>query len=115
MVRILEVKELQKKKLALLARSEIHRQTLGLEVTNIKLSLALVKKQLRTMKIFYRLFGWAVPIGGLVFGQKQKEKKSGFLARLLSGFNLARRLRALISGFKPEQADVEEASEPSRF
>jgi hypothetical protein len=115
MVRILEVKELETKKKQLVTRSEIHRQTLALEATNIKLALALVRKRMRVAKTLYRLFGWAMPIGGLVFGQKQKEKKIGFLARLLSGFNLARRIKSLISSFRTGQEEEEEAHDSTRI
>ena len=115
MVRILKIKELQEKKKELLTRSEIHRQTLALEMTNVKLSLALLKKRMRVLKTLYRVFGIAVPVGGLLFGHKKQERKPGFISKLLSGFNLASRIKSLFGGGKAVEHDGEEAEESSRF
>jgi len=99
MVRILKVTELADKKKELLARSEIHRQTLALEVTNVKLGWALLKKRMLVLKTVYRMFGWAVPVGTILFGHKKKERqRSGFLSKLLSGFNLATKIKSMFGG-----------------
>jgi hypothetical protein len=115
MVRILKVNELREKKSELLARSEIHRQTLTLEITNVKLGLSLIKKRMRVLKTLYRFLGFAVPIGGLLFGHKQQERKRGFLSKLMSGFNLATRIRSLFGGGKAAHNAPEEAEESARF
>jgi hypothetical protein len=113
MVRILKVKELHRKKKELLVRSEILRETLALEVTNVRLGVALLKKRMRILKTVYRLFGVVVPIGGLLVGRKRKaERKSSFFSQLLSGFNLASRLKALFSGEKEELEPEEKAEMP---
>ncbi len=119
MVRILKVKELQDRKRELRARSEIYRQTLALEVTNVRLSVALLKKQMRGLKTVTRLFGLVVPVSGLIFGRRKKaEGKSGFLTQLLSGLNLATQLKKLFGGEKavePEPGlEPEEAGTPAR-
>jgi|HubBroStandDraft_6_1064221.scaffolds.fasta_scaffold388591_2 hypothetical protein len=117
MVRILEIKELAEKKKELVARSEIHRQTLALEVTNLKLGVALVKKRMHGLRAVYRILGWTVPIGGLVFGRKQKSGGAGFISQFLSGFNLASRLKSLFGGHKAEEPEsqTEEAKKQARF
>src|SRR5438309_2313682 len=97
MVRILKIKELQVKKRELQARSEIYRQTLTIEMTNVKLSLNLLKKRLHILKTLYRVLGFAVPVGGLLFGRREASQKKGFLSRLLSGFNLATRLKSFFN------------------
>ena len=116
MVRILKVAELAEKKKELLARSEIHRQTLALEVTNVKLSWALLKKRLRVTKTLYRMFGWAIPIGTVLFGHKKKEKRrtGGFLSQLLSGFNLATKIKSMFSGGHSPEHEAEETEEIPR-
>jgi hypothetical protein len=111
MVRILKVKELQDKKRELLARSEIHRQTLALEVSNVKMSLTLLKKRLRILKTAYRLLGIAVPIGGLLFGHKEPDRKKGFLSKLLSGLNVFSRVRSFFNGAKTGHAPEPEAED----
>jgi hypothetical protein len=115
MVRILEVKELGTKKQELRARSEIYRQTLALEAANVKLSLVLLKKELRVLRTAYRLVGWAVPISGLLFGHKKRESKSGLLSRFLAGFNLATRIKALFHRDAKEEPAAEEADGTHRF
>jgi hypothetical protein len=116
MVRILKIKELGEKKRELLARSEIHRQTLTLEMANVKLSFNLLKKRLHVLKTIYRLLGFAVPVGGLLFGHgKEPAKKRGFLSRLLSGFNLANRIKSFFNSGKAESHGHEEPGEVPRF
>src|SRR5579863_1057889 len=115
MVRIFEITELQKKKKELIARSDIHRQTLALEATNIKLSLELLKKQLRVLRMIYRVLGLAVPVGGLLFGHKEPERKVSFISKFLSGFDLARRIKSFFSRNQADEPAAEEAEGPSRF
>lgn len=115
MVRILKVRDLQEKKKELLTRSEIHRQTLALEVTNVQLSINLLKKRMRVLKTLYRVFGIAVPLGGLLFGHKKQERKQGLISRFLSGFNLASRVKSFFGGGKTAEHDGEETEESSRF
>jgi hypothetical protein len=115
MVRILKVTELAEKKKELLARSELHRQTLTLEVTNVKLAWALLKKRMRVLKTVYRMISWAVPVGAILFGQKKKERRrSGFLSQLLSGFNLATKIKSLFGGGKVPDYETEETEEAPR-
>jgi hypothetical protein len=115
MVRIFEVKDLQQKKKELIARSDIHRQTLAREATNIKLSLELLKKRLRVLRTIYRVLGLAVPVGGLLFGHKEPERKASFISKFLSGFDLARRIKSFFNRNKADKPAAEQADEPSRF
>lgn len=118
MVRIIKVTELQARKKELRARSEIYRQTLALEVTNVRMSVALLKKRLRGVKSIFRAFGWAVPIGGLLFGRKRTEpegkRKGGFLTQLLAGLNLATRIKAMFKGEKTTEPEAEEVENAPR-
>jgi hypothetical protein len=116
MVRILKVKELQDKKRELLARSELYRQTLTLEVTNVKLGWALLKKRMRVLKTVYRMVGWAVPISAVLFGQKKKERRrrGGFLSQLLSGFNLAAKIKSMFGGGRAHEHEAAEVEETPR-
>jgi hypothetical protein len=116
MVRILKVDGLQERKKELRARSEIYRQTLVLEVTNVRMSVALLKKRFSGIKSVYRMFGWAVPVGGLLFGAKREAEghgKSGFLTQLLSGLNLAGKIKSIFQKFKGAGHAEEEEPEGS--
>jgi hypothetical protein len=106
MVRILKVKELSDKKKELLARSEIHRQTLALEFSNVKMSFVLLKKRLQIVKTVYRLLGIAVPVGGLLFGHKESTHKKSLLSKVLSGFNVVSRIKSFFGGQKPPPHDA---------
>ena len=50
MVRILKVKELEARKRLLLTQSEMYRQTMRLEIANVKYSAALLQRKLRFIK-----------------------------------------------------------------
>jgi hypothetical protein len=97
MVRILKVsKELEERKRQLLARSEVYRQTLKLEVANIRYSTALLKRKFSFLRTSSRLLGLAVPLAGLLLFRRRAKPANtgnGFLAKLLSGFNLFKQLR----------------------
>lgn len=115
MVRILEVRELEQRKRELCARSEIYRQTLALEAANIKLSVGLMRKQMRGLRTIYRLLGWALPIGGLLAGRKQRSFKQGFLGRFLAGFNLANRIKSLFTRAAEPEPAAERADGTHKF
>jgi hypothetical protein len=107
MVRILKVKELDDRKKALLARSEMHRQTMKLEIANVRFSLALMKKKLKVVRAGSMVAGALLPVvGGLFWARKrtqEKEKtkarpKGGLLPKLFSGLKLLRQVSPLMAG-----------------
>jgi len=108
MYRIFQVADLAQKKKELRVKSEIHRQTLMLELTNLRIGLALVRKRMRVLRTVARVLGLAAPVGGLIFGRKEKGRKRGFLSNFLTGFSLASRLKALFGGVSTAEHDAEE-------
>jgi Tfp pilus assembly protein PilN len=108
MVRILKVKELEERKQHLLTQSEMYRQTLTLEIANIKFSTALLKRKLRTPKVILTALGLtALPAAGFFFGRssikpkkKQQREQEGLLPKLMIGWNLFRRFAPLVQKFR---------------
>lgn len=106
MVRLLKVKELEERKRFLLARSEMYRQTLTLEVANIKFSGALLKRKLRSPKSLLVLLGLAAPAAGFFMGRRRAKVKAeagpaAWVPRLLAGWKLVSRFAPLLMKLRP--------------
>ena len=107
MVRLLKVKELEERKRFLLARSEMYRQTLTLEVANIKFSAALMKRRLKSPKSALLMLGLAVPAVGYFMGRRRSKAKAaaagpaGLLPKVMVGLNLFSRFAPLLKKFGP--------------
>ena len=100
MVRILKVDKLQHRKQILLAKSEIYRQTLRLEIGNIKVASAVVKRKFNLVHIMFRFLGAAAPIAGFFFARKLgRRQQAGFIPRLVSTFAILRRLGPMVQNF----------------
>jgi hypothetical protein len=112
MVRILKVKELEERKHLLLARSEMLRQTLQLEVANIGLSTSLLQRRLKVFQKSSQVLGLAISVAGLFFFRrrgKDTPKTTGILSKLYSGLKLFGQLRPLF-----QKKSTEQPREPKR-
>ncbi|MDB6022368.1 MAG: hypothetical protein JWQ04_2225 [Pedosphaera sp.] len=93
MVRLLKVKKLEDRKHFLLARSEMYRQTLTLEIANVKFSAALHRRTLKARLARLLLLGSVFPLAGFFFARKRPKPAAvtagGFLSKLLAGLKLA--------------------------
>lgn len=107
MVRLLKVKELDERKRLILAKSEMYRQTLKLEVANLKFSGTLLKRRMRSPKLIASVLGLAaLPAAGFIYGRKLHKPKpkvhaelkaeAGLLPALLAGFQIFRRFAPLV-------------------
>jgi len=106
MVRILKVKDLEEQRRLLLARSEMHRQTLKLELANIKYSTALLQRKFNVLRTSSRLLGLAVPLAGLfLFRRRSKpaDTGNGLLSKLFTGFKLFGHLKPFFRGLHRER------------
>ena len=101
MVRLLKVKELEERKRFLLAKSEIYRQTLKLEIANVKFSTALLKRKLKARRAPFLLLASALPLAGLLFARKRMKPKqaAGLLGKLLAGVKFLSQFKPLWKGF----------------
>ena|SRR5690348_3502650 len=114
MVRILKVKELEERKRLLLTQSEMYRQTMRLEVANVKYSVALLKRKFNFLKSSYRTLGAFAPLLGLFFGRKKAEKKAeggSFFSKLLAGLRMFSQLRPILQGFAAGKRAARESRE----
>ncbi len=119
MVRILKVKELDDRKKLLLAQSEMYRETLRLEVANVKFSVALLRRRLDFVKSAVGVVGVAAPVLGLVLGLRGFRKKDvvmpaakrGMFSKLVAGWQMFRRFRPLVQEFLEGRRAAREARE----
>lgn len=100
MVRIIRVRKLEERKRHLLAQSEMYRQTLTLEVANIKFSAALFKHKLKSRRNLFLLLGSAFPMAGLFLARKKVAKARGILPKVLSGMKLFNQVAPLFKMFR---------------
>src|SRR5947209_8782855 len=100
MVRILKVKELEHRKRFLLAKSEVFRQTLTLEIANVKFSTALLKRKLKSRRTLFLVLASSLPLAGFFFARSKAKKVGGFLPRLLSGLKLFNQFAPVLKKFR---------------
>jgi len=107
MVRILKVKELEVRKRTLLIESELHRRTMLLEIDNLQVSFALLKRKYDHVKSAAGIIGIAAPVAGLLFALRRSHKSEtqeakgsgGLISKLVLGAQMLGRLKPLWSGF----------------
>ena len=99
MVRLLKLKELDERKRFLLAQSEMYRQSMTLEIANVKFSAALLKRQFRSKGAMAMLVGSAVPVGGLLFARNRAKHVVNALPMVLAGVRLLDRLLPWVKTF----------------
>jgi hypothetical protein len=98
MVRILKVKDLEDRKRFVLAKSEMHRQTMKLEIANVRFSAALLKKRLKFFRSASLLMGTAAPLAGMLVARKRAKQKQrgGFIGKLFGGLQLLGQLKPIL-------------------
>jgi len=112
MVRILKVKALEDRKKLLLTKSEMYRQTMKLEIANVRFSAALMKKRLKIVKTGSMALGAALPLlGGLLWARKHSRKKrrsGGILPKIVSGIQLLKKFSPLLAGIAARRQQARE-------
>jgi hypothetical protein len=98
MVRILKVKDLEDHKRFILAKSEMHRQTMKLEIANLRFSTALLKKRLKFFRSASLLLGTAAPLAGLIMARKRAKQtqRGGFIGKLFAAVQLLGHLKPIL-------------------
>ena len=117
MVRILRVTELQERRRALVAQSDIHRRAMMLELANARYSVGLWKRRWTRLR---NLGVWAAAAASAatLFSTSSKERTTsanGLLGRLLQGFRMGIGLMAIIRKFKSAESGEPEAEETAEF
>jgi hypothetical protein len=90
MARLFEIKDLNARKRALVAESEVYRECLKLEVQNLRVYGAGVRKRFRIFSRLNLVLIGAVPLlGGLL--RRKQTRRMGALGLALKGWQLYRR------------------------
>ena len=119
MVRIFKVNELDDQKKLLVARSQMYRETIRLEVANVKFSLALMKRKLGFARSAVGVLGVAAPVIGLLLGLRGFRKgetpklpgKPSLFSRIMAGAQMLRQFRPLLRLFFERRRAAGEAQE----
>ena len=90
MARLFEVKDLDERKRALVAESEAYRDSLRLQVQNLKLRGTDAGRKLRRWALFSPLALLVIPLVGRLV-QRRKSKKTSLLSTAFSAWQLYRR------------------------
>lgn len=118
MAKIFRLSELQERKRLLVAESEVYRQTLKLEVQNIRLYTVRVQKKFALMRLANPLFLLAGSLAGTRFFGRKRSKGRGKVRTLLAlgmmSWRLFRNygplLQALLAGRRGPSAVGDEES-----
>jgi hypothetical protein len=96
MARIFEIAELEARKRALASESEVYRETLGLEIRNVRLSVDAFKRRFFGVRKLAGLLPFAAPVAGIWFGKRQSGSRSGLWRTALLAWQLYRRLAPVL-------------------
>jgi hypothetical protein len=91
MVRIIGIDHLEQRRKLLQARSEIHRQTLALEIASLRFKAARAKRNFGSFKTVFHFLGLAVPVATFFLDRRRSKTngRDGMLSRLFSGLKVA--------------------------
>lgn len=113
MVRILKVKSLEERRHACVAKSEMYRQTMRLEVANVKYSVALWRRKHGYMKILLGASAAAVPLAGILAAKRKAKKAEASLwQRLMGGYQLFNKLKPVIATYLKRRREPKPAPPP---
>src|SRR5882672_6169329 len=97
-----EVGDFAERKRQLLARSELYRQSISIEVDQIKKRTAWIPKTIHVARAAAPLVVLAVPLIRALLGKKRSTKRrslGGIASNVLAGVNLFRRIKPLWDRF----------------
>jgi hypothetical protein len=118
MVRIFEVGDLQARKRALVAESELYRQTLALEVHNFQLYASEVRHKIHRLRI-YKPFFLAAPVLLSLLrsgwsGERKEKRQTGWrraLAMVLMGWRAYRKFGPVLQAMILQQMRARDAGQ----
>jgi hypothetical protein len=107
MLRLLEISDLTKRKRILVAQSDVHRQTMLLQVAVAQESVAHFKKRFTVFGMSSAAVGLGASLAGLLFKKCAEEGKRGLIAKVLSGVSFFSQIKSFLSRFKtpPDEAE----------
>jgi hypothetical protein len=98
--------DLEARKRALVQEAEIYRETLKLELQNIRLSAVQLKKKYSSFRSSNLLMMMAAPLAGLFLGKRSGPPKFKFLSGAVFLWQLYRKISALLPSLFPGAASA---------
>jgi hypothetical protein len=98
--------DLEARKRALVQEAEVYRETLNLELQNIRLSAVQLKKKYSSFRSSNPLMILAAPLAGLFLRKSSGPPKSRFFASAIFLWQLYRKISALLPSLFPGAASV---------
>src|SRR5436309_1582801 len=104
-----EIKELDERKRQLLARSEYCRQTMVMQVRDLKTATAWVPHTVRVVRTAYPIILLAVPFLSYLFARKrshrpavavESSRRRGVIASALAGYKFFRQMKPVLDGLR---------------
>lgn len=115
MFRILKVSHLEERRRVLVARSEIHRRTLQVEVAQVRYSVSLLKQRFAPLRMARHVWRFSIPLLRMMLARNRPrgdgegiglgQRLAGFIASVLSGIRLVESLMPL---FRKREAAQEQ-------
>jgi len=107
-VRIFEVKEFAERKKLLCLQSEIHRQTLRLQLAAAQHSIGQVQKRLTILGLSSVALSVGASVAGLLMAKKPVPEgghKSGIIAKVMSGISVFNKVKSVFNRMKHPNDD----------
>src|SRR5690349_1988911 len=98
MARIFKVKELEAKRRALTAESEVYRQTLRLEIENLRLAAMRARRQMKSFQSVNPLLTLVAPMAASLL-TKRRGRLRGLFTTALLGWQVYRKAASFFGGF----------------
>jgi hypothetical protein len=106
MVRFLKITEIEQRKKVLVARSQMYRDTLTLEVANVRYSVALLKRRLKSGRNILLLLSSVFPLTGIFLARSKVKQAGGVLGKLMSGVRLFSQFAPLLKKFHSSKTET---------
>jgi hypothetical protein len=111
-VRFIKVKELEQRRQELVARSEIHRRMLHIELANVRFSAAIWKQRFAPFRVVRTVLRFAGPLAGVFLGRRRAASNGaqarrgvgGVVSTIASGIRFAAEILPLFRKNRAEPA-----------
>ena len=107
MLRLFQVNDLAARKKLLVLQSDIHRQTMLLQIATAQASVERIKKHFTMLSVTSVAAGLGAVLARTFFGKSEGSEKSGLISKIVSGFSYFGQIKSLFNRFKASTEDQE--------
>ena len=93
----------------------MYRQTLTLEIANVKFSTALLKHRLKSKRTLFLMLASALPIAGIFAGRGRVKQAGGLMSKVMSGMKLFGQVAPWIRVFRPAKGGADKRQNITQF